>query len=663
MCIGLPAIVPCSQPLKHGDRLHHHPWSVWHFGLGPASLLTFSDLSQDARIRYCSDSVEDILGYLPREVTNKSCWEYFHPDEIPFARAIQGRGISLDKAAVLTYARVKHKDGHWIACECAFTVVYDVLVATTAIYRRGPKARSTLGPCHCFDVLANGDVERALDGAGVRRIFSSSPRDPRYHMLQYLSNKFQQTPEIQGPEPRAALFLNRFSRSSTIMFATDGVSTILGLQPTEVVGKSFYYCIEENCLRDAVKAIESAKANDSIAYLRFWYRNPLQEDNVSHADSLGDEDEDGGVSLSNGVRAGSGSCVSMTDVPIPRQNGSEACYSDARSFRTAGGPSLNHANGTGTRPRTAFPGVHLDNRPRDEDLIAAALDSGLTTQRSSTDQSAGSADAVFDEAATHRSSSSGTPPEDPTIEIEAVVSCSSDGLVLVLRRARPIVTHTLGATEKPYYTNGFFAAPWATGPLPDPATYNATAAPPRTSESDSPATSSTEEPGFMAAIRDVAVFAWSLTGINGSLADYGRGTPSGEALPPDGLVVWDANANVDALTNERYNGFAGSAHRPWAGPGGEPSEERKDEEIGSSDDEVVWKRAPTMSTWRRPKRRAHGDAFSEDGHERGDGENQYGGRKRPTRSGSTSERASGSADTSGSGSGFASGTGSLSGSS
>ena len=105
---------------------------------------TCPDLSQDARIRYCSDSVEDILGYFPYEVTGKSCWEYFHPDEIPFARAIHGRGISLDKAAVMTYARIKHKNGEWVGCECSFTVVYDVLVATTAIYRRGPKARRTL---------------------------------------------------------------------------------------------------------------------------------------------------------------------------------------------------------------------------------------------------------------------------------------------------------------------------------------------------------------------------------------------------------------------------------------------------------------------------------------------------------------------------------------
>jgi hypothetical protein len=80
-------------------------------------------------------------------VTGRSCWEYFHPDEVPFARAIQGRGISLDKAAVMSYARIRHKDGHWVGCECSFTVVYDVLVATTAIYRRGPKARRKSSFC------------------------------------------------------------------------------------------------------------------------------------------------------------------------------------------------------------------------------------------------------------------------------------------------------------------------------------------------------------------------------------------------------------------------------------------------------------------------------------------------------------------------------------
>jgi hypothetical protein len=46
----------------------------------------------------------------------------------------------------------------------------------------------------------------------------------------------------------------------------------------------------------------------------------------------------------------------------------------------------------------------------------------------------------------------------------------------------------------------------------------------------------------MNSIREVAVFAWSLAGINGNIASYGRGIPKGEAQPPGGLPIWDPYA-------------------------------------------------------------------------------------------------------------------------
>ena len=79
--------------------------------------LSNADLSLDARLLYVSNSIGDILGYHPEEVVGKSCWEYFHPDEIPFAKAIHGRGVELDKAAVLNYCQIKSKDGTWVGCE------------------------------------------------------------------------------------------------------------------------------------------------------------------------------------------------------------------------------------------------------------------------------------------------------------------------------------------------------------------------------------------------------------------------------------------------------------------------------------------------------------------------------------------------------------------
>ncbi|GAD93804.1 conserved hypothetical protein [Paecilomyces variotii No. 5] len=390
------------------------------------TFITIHDLTQDARIRYASDSIEDILGYDPCEVRNKSCWDYLHPDEIPFARTVHGRGVKLDKAAVLKYCQVRHKNGSWVGCECVFTVVYDVLVASTSIYRRDSRSE-----------------KRAADAPVVRSLFTSSPRDPRYHMLTCMSSRFSQLPRNLPHEPRAALFLNRFTRTSTIMFATNGVTEILGVTPQQLVSKSFYYCIQERCLRDAVCCIESAKANDSIAYLRFWYRNPLQGDTP---------DEDGDIH--------------MTEV--------------------------NHAHG--------------------------GSDGELGSDRIPL-------------------SDTGTMATRPQTEVEAVVSCSSDGLVVVLRRARPPIPLNINKTpDRRVYANGLFASPWAADPVfsHSDSTDVLEAGGARGAISAAPTPSSTDSHSQLLfdTIRDVAVFAWGVIGINRSLEKYKRGTPMGESQPP-----------------------------------------------------------------------------------------------------------------------------------
>ena len=480
-------------------------------------------------------------------------------------------------------------------------------------------------------------------------------------MLSYLSDKFYQEPTIDAQEPRAALFLNRFTRTSTVMYATQGVSTILGLQPSDIIGKSFYYCIEENCLQDAVKCLESAKANDSIAYLRFWYRDPLQADNRSHAGSVvdDDEDDDGGVSVGPGAR--SGSSVSMEDVsPFPQPEGG-ARLSNGGTSPTPGNPVTvqSQVGRTQQQQSTEYFPRQGSNGYHDHDTRDPPTEELFSQHRSSSDHSTdleGNAQyAIFDRPEFQRSSSSQTPPEDlrpEGLEIEAVVSCTSDGLVVILRKARPLVPHTLGATDSPYYANGLFASPWASEPVVPSTTQQTTVAP----ATSFPMTDPTES-GFMAAIRDVAVFAWSLTGINGSLAQFAKGTPAPEALPSDGLPIWNPEAEVDPDMNERHNGFLGSHYRP-SDETSQQSGTRRDDELGSSDDEVLWKRTPTMPTWRRPKRRAHNDAFGADGSDGHDGENQDGGRKRATRS----QSASGPCTGSGSGVVSTSGEGSSSGS-
>jgi hypothetical protein len=96
-------------------------------------------------------------------------------------------------------------------------------------------------------------------------------------------------------EPRAALFLNRYTRTQLIMYATGGLAEVLGITGEDLRGKSFYYCIHRNCLRDAIRCLENAKANDSIAYLRFWWRDPREDgvdEEVEQAVEDSSEDSD-----------------------------------------------------------------------------------------------------------------------------------------------------------------------------------------------------------------------------------------------------------------------------------------------------------------------------------------------------------------------------------
>ncbi|GAB7362957.1 hypothetical protein MBLNU230_g3253t1 [Neophaeotheca triangularis] len=474
-----------------------------------ATFISIHDLTPEARILYSSDSVIDILGYTPDEIVNRSCWDFFPPEELPYAQQFHQKRVSMDKAAVLAYCRVKDKQGKWVGCECCFTIVYDVMIVCTSIYMKGTNSE-----------------RRALEAPIVRRIFSSSPRDPRYHMLSHISQKFVDSSKEQEHEPRAALFLNRFTRTLTTMYATRGLEDVIGIPAEAMRGRSFYYCIAQNCLQDAVKCLENAKGNDSIAYLRFWFRDPRIDDNPTH-DPVDDSDEemtteesvdheDGGVHLAN----------NNSSMHSGSSNRSNAAHSDESM----------DVDETGPNSRTSS-GDSMPNQDTHEAIF------GQARHAESSMSSLGESP-----------SSEGGPPNDivtEPIELEAVISCTSDGLVVCLRRARPLIPHPTHRPSQSVYANGLFAAPWATEPMLPPVETRARAgfgsgfAPslgPQGARHDSGATpvhaGGPDSSDFMSAIRDQAIFAWALTGINGSMADYGQGKPTGQSWPADGVAVW-----------------------------------------------------------------------------------------------------------------------------
>ena len=96
---------------------------------------------------YSSDSIVDVLGHTPDEVVGKKTWDFFKPSDLDAAQIFHKRSYEMDKASVLVYCDIKNRDGHWVRCECAFSVVYDVIVACTSIYR---ETAATASMCICI---------------------------------------------------------------------------------------------------------------------------------------------------------------------------------------------------------------------------------------------------------------------------------------------------------------------------------------------------------------------------------------------------------------------------------------------------------------------------------------------------------------------------------
>ena len=346
-------------------------------------------------------------------------------------------------------------------------------------------------------------------------------------MLSHISEKFKQPRKMAGNEPRAALFLNRFTRTLTIMYATGGIEDVLGIPADVMRGRSFYYCIADNCLPDAVKCLENAKGNNSIAYLRFWFRDPRLDDEPAGTDEASDSDEE-----------------MTTDTSVDQDVG--------------GGVQLGGHSGAISE---ASPNMSSDEGMDLDHLSGRA--SGTTSADSTAPQS--THQAIFGDARASESSTSSLPlsPEERSrprlndepildpIELEAVISCTSDGLVVCLRRARPIIpTRNQGP-----YENGLFAAPWATNPIlppldarPQPGyvhNFAPALGPQYAQAQDHVRVGGPDHNDFMSSIRDQAIFAWALTGINGAMHNFSYGNPLGESVPHDGLPIWESDPHAD----------------------------------------------------------------------------------------------------------------------
>ncbi|KIJ96833.1 hypothetical protein K443DRAFT_10330 [Laccaria amethystina LaAM-08-1] len=142
------------------------------------SFIGIVDFSQEARWLYMTGSVTELLGFEPKELIGRSSLELVHPDEFPRVKKLHYDTIQLDKAAVLVYLRLRHKDPYkgYILCGIvslflfslifidpprshgshtypAGTVVHNVLVGSVSFASPGAKALHNASTAQEIEVI------------------------------------------------------------------------------------------------------------------------------------------------------------------------------------------------------------------------------------------------------------------------------------------------------------------------------------------------------------------------------------------------------------------------------------------------------------------------------------------------------------------------------
>ncbi|KAK0187782.1 hypothetical protein F5146DRAFT_934346, partial [Armillaria mellea] len=199
------------------------------------------DFSQEAKWLYMTDSVVELLGYEPHELYGHPSLELVHPDEVNRVRKLHHDTIKADKAAVLVYLRMKHKDPYkgYVLCGVVSrvfysTVVHNVLVGSVSFASPGAKALHNASTAQEITVISP-----AAENFQFRRWNDPSPMPPSPPPF----STPPQTPadpisyeHLPSQSFRTALILNRFSLRCTIQYCSND----LLIESTEAIGRSFF---------------------------------------------------------------------------------------------------------------------------------------------------------------------------------------------------------------------------------------------------------------------------------------------------------------------------------------------------------------------------------------------------------------------------------------
>lgn len=225
------------------------------------------DNTSEAKFLFASESVTDVLGYLPEELIGKGGYEFTHPLERKALATIHTANVQNERMSSITTYRSRHKDGHYINCDVVVHYCYDTLVCTN------------------FAIVSSDCIKHQMRSSSVDASFviqedgsirlTGAWNDSQEKMKSLLTSEYPWDVHhkvISQQEPRFCLFLNRYTQKSNIVFATKMCESMVGLSQLECIGHPLYDYIDDKDIENVMHQIELSKSQALIVRVRFLWK-------------------------------------------------------------------------------------------------------------------------------------------------------------------------------------------------------------------------------------------------------------------------------------------------------------------------------------------------------------------------------------------------------
>ncbi|KAI8641117.1 hypothetical protein BD408DRAFT_418646 [Parasitella parasitica] len=237
------------------------------------NFISIYDNSAKAKYLFVSESVTDVLGYLPEELVGESGYNVTHPDERQALGMIHSANVQTERMSSVISYRARHKNGHYVSCDVVIHYCYNVFICTNFALVSSDCVKHNMRANTADEVFVI-QLDGSIQLAGV---WNGSQK----RMKKTLTKKYPwdvNNNVLTKHEPRFSIFINRYTKESLIVFATQMCESMVGMNQEHCIGQSLYEYIAPQDKENVFKSIEMSKSTDIINRLRFnWLRQDTQE--------------------------------------------------------------------------------------------------------------------------------------------------------------------------------------------------------------------------------------------------------------------------------------------------------------------------------------------------------------------------------------------------